>query len=154
MPCDIQADLSPAERSSRHYEGLCRGGLPPHAAEANRESEDGEGGYGGHCHVQPHVEHSAPLQPTDLETTQGLFGVDEYLVEHLSADKVIICETPRLCFLKRPLWVPEKLSSHMSFKFQFLTSVLPAVIVASYQLKVLHHVHILLVVAPWDTAIP
>ena len=73
---------------------------------------------------------------------------------HLSADQVIVCETPRLCFLQRPLWVPEKLWSQFSYKFQFLTSLSPAVIVASNQLKVLHHVHVLLVVAPWYTAVP
>ena len=27
---------------------------------------------------------------------------------HLSANEVIVSETPRFCFFQRPLWVPEK----------------------------------------------
>ena len=41
--CDIEEDCSPAKRPSWHYEGFCRGCLPPHATEANGESEDSKG---------------------------------------------------------------------------------------------------------------
>ena len=74
---------------------------------------------------------------------------------HLSADEVIICETPRFCLLQGPRWVPEDMVFQELHLSQSLPPPLsPAVIVSSYQLQVVHHVDVLLVVAPRHTTVP